>query len=275
VREPAVRAPDEKRSLDDIVADAVRAFEGSKDSQDNFAPFDDGSDATIIGKGRIREYPPNHAAEDEYIDAPASGSIQAKSFDAGELSKLGLSASDLFELDFRDSVRFLNELDRLYRQAPVWGNEAANRHGLKAIGKQSKKLQEALNAAPGEAIAALFSTVRPGPTRFPANVAHRKTLLWTLSLFVWLLSRLSRRCDQLAASPPGGHGRLDASAERVADEALRIVRQHGKKVSWSETGLFKTLTVLLWEAMTGEVRDFERHCNAALRRSTGGDGVPK
>src|SRR5262249_44706423 len=91
--------------------------------------------------------------------------------------------------------------------------------------------------------------------------------LTTMKMLAWLHHRRS----QLAGSEPGIHGNADYRKELAAGQAYDLLRRWGKQPAApkAETSLFRKVSILLYEGLTGEYGcDLERACVAVLNRRT-------
>jgi hypothetical protein len=194
---------------------------------------------------------------------------------------------DATEVSVRAAIRFLRELDRqvAYRGAskermPIAGKRQENVDDFKALLKQIKGLQKALSKTSSPALIHLFSGDDVvGPDQIP-SVEVQKKVEHRLRQVTGTLAYMHARCDFLLAERPGVHGNAEYRQRRVAHEAWRLLRQHGKDpASGVATSLYGRIASLLYEAMNGEYgKDLERACKAALILANDGglsdDGMP-
>src|SRR5262249_37565924 len=172
-------------------------------------------------------------------------------------------------LDVQSTIRKMCELDQ---GAPLWGNRAENLKALGALSEHVERLQASLKDMPDTLRVLLFAPdeIDHIGTEVPSN-KMQSTVLARCRATVNTPALLRHRCSQLALGAPGIHGNADYRKERAAEEAYDFLQRWGKQPASpkSETSLFREVSVLLYEGLTGEQAcDLERACVAVLRRRT-------
>jgi hypothetical protein len=185
------------------------------------------------------------------------------------IEKLDIGSDELAmavtAIEVRGIIQAMRTLGQL--RAPLWGYQRDNLESIEPLQTQIERLQKALRSMPAVALALVFSPEETGQGDHIPSTAVQQRAVARLRGLTGVLVRLSGRCEQLIASPPGKHKSLDWQKERAAGEARDLLERHCKKVtkSSSSTSLFRETASLLYEGVTGEHGvDLERACRAAL-----------
>jgi hypothetical protein len=264
-----MRAPEpgleiETRSLDEVVTDAVAAFENGKDSPN-----------AIIGRGRIREYGTGLVAEDKFIDG------QEEEFHStfGQLvddfgvedspTSEFLTSSQVFERDLRDVIAAGRALFRGEGAIPLWGIASENVEHFKTVRDQAAALHEALKAMPDRARLLLFAPGVSGKTnRIPSDSTLEQTGKRCF-VTVSILAGLQRRCAELIVAKPGEHFSTKFLKRWIVEETACLLERHRKQVtnSSSEYSLMRTMARLIFEGVTGKYGvDLQWACQTVLKK---------
>jgi hypothetical protein len=184
------------------------------------------------------------------------------------------------ELSVRATISILCELDRevAYRSAlkervPIAGKRQENVEDFESLLKHIEGLQKAFSKASGPALIHLFSGDDViGPDQIPSVEVQQKVEI-RLRRVIGVLAYMRARCDFLLDERPGVHGGADFRQRRVAHEAWRLLKIHGKEpAGGTMDSLFGQIASLLYEAMTGDAdKDLQWACKAALRLADEGE----
>jgi hypothetical protein len=249
--------PDEKRSLDEVVAEAVEAFE--KNGK--------------LWSGRIREYEPNVVPEDKYIEAPSQAVPQ--NIEPGEPELVTVeremqSAGELYAHDFREMVAVGQVLFPPKGAAPMWGYRQENLQAFETVQKCAVALHAALKALPDPGLFLIFAPTLSGTKNLVPSTETQKQVTPNCAVVVSGLNYLQTRCKQLLAAKPGEHKLTDFRQRWVAEAVRKLLVRHGKQATISSSSLspFRTTASLLWEGIFGEQgKDLERACRTVLYTS--------
>jgi hypothetical protein len=175
-----------------------------------------------------------------------------------------------FVLDVQSTIRKMCAVDR---GAPLWGNRAENLRALKALNDHVERLQRSLRDMPDTLRVLLFASgeIDGIGTDVPSTEMQDK-ITARLRATVTMLALLRHRCSQLTVSEPGIiHGNADYRKELAAGEAHDFLGRWGKRPASpkSETSLFRNVSALLYEGLTGEQgSNLERACIEVHQRRT-------
>jgi len=164
-------------------------------------------------------------------------------------------------------------------KAPIWGNRRDNLDSIKTVANQIARLQRLLQRMPKPALALLFAFEETGlGNHIPSTTTQQKTLArcrTTVGMLAWLRTR----CDRLLADPPGKHGNADYLQELTAEAAWDILIDRGKRPAavGSEKSLYRKVTSLLWEVVTGEPggASLEHPCRVVFESRAAGETDPE
>ena len=156
---------------------------------------------------------------------------------------------------------------------PIRGKRQENIDDFKVLLKQIKGLQKALKKAGEPALFLLLSgesnirSDKVPPSELQQRVERRRRQV------VGTLAYMHARCNWLIAQRPGEEGHADFRQRRVAHEAWRLLRRHGKiPAGGTWESFYGNLASLLYEAMTGDGdKNLQWACKAALRLADEGD----
>jgi hypothetical protein len=186
---------------------------------------------------------------------------------------------DATEVSVRAAIRFVRELDQpiAYRggskeRVPITGKRQENVDDFKVLLKQLKGLRKALSNMSSPALFHLFSgddVVEPH--QIPSTEVQERVVS-RLQRVTGTLAYMQARCDFLLDERPGEHGGAEFRQRRVAHEAWRLLKGHGKiPAGGTMDSLYGQIASLLYEAITGESdKDLQWACKAALRLSDEG-----
>jgi hypothetical protein len=181
---------------------------------------------------------------------------------------------DATELDVRTTIRLLRARDQevAYRgtskeRMPTRGKRQENVEDFTTLLKEIKRLRKALQKMSAPALILLFSGEDDVSTDEIPSAEVQQKVERRLRQITATLSYMQARCDSLLAARPGEHGHAEYRQRRVAHEAWRLLRRHGKKPAGGTLdSLYGRIASLLYEAMTGTADlDLQWACKAALR----------
>jgi hypothetical protein len=168
------------------------------------------------------------------------------------------------------SVRFtIDFLKNPAQKKSLWGAQKSNADALSALQKNISDLRKTLRGTPAELLVLL--AIEKLPEQIP-SLFEQQNAIDRLRQIVATLDYLHARCDQLLKQPPGEHGNANFSQRLAADKAWQLMKNHNlKPASGIDSSVYGSIARLLFEAVTGQVKDLQRACKSALARAKGGE----
>jgi hypothetical protein len=143
----------------------------------------------------------------------------------------------------------------------------AMRERAKELFKTLMTLESLLDTAPGKLHALLFSDLQISDGELSSEEAMRDGYLKRSEAFFNDLHRLHMVCGHFMGKLIGTHGNSDPAKSLSARSAYGLMQSHSvAKITGTQDGPFRTVTSLLYEALSGygDV-DLKRACDAVLK----------